>query len=377
MTQCAPQLNLMLDTLEAEASMGPVPKFKCADFFAGSGLATAALNNFFETVWANDICPKKKAVFLANHAYKPFQLGSIELVHGDSIPKHDLSWASFPCQDLSLAGNMSGIRSSRSGMVWEWLRVLDETIVKPSIVVAENVKGLLSSQGGENYLFLHDALKERGYSVGAVLLDAVHWLPQSRPRVFVIGVLEKINILNFTTDAPTWAQPNVVQSVAKNASDWQWWKLPQPNERTLTLEEIIDIHHPFDSEKTVQHHLSLIPEKHWDKINQAIKQGQYIFPGYKRTRSGKQVLEVRTDGIAGCLRTASGGSSRQQLLIYKNGSFGTRLLTIDETAKLMGAPNNYQIPGSYNQSYKAMGDAIAVPAVSYLAKNLLYPLLTQ
>ncbi|MDV2858364.1 DNA cytosine methyltransferase [Oceanimonas smirnovii] len=377
MTHCTPQLNLILDTLEADASLGSSGMFRCADFFAGSGLATAALSHFFETVWANDICPRKQAVFSSNHAHKPFLLGSIEHVHGNSIPQHDLSWASFPCQDLSLAGNMSGIRSARSGMVWEWLRVLDETRVKPAIVVAENVKGLLSSRGGENYLFLHEALKERGYAVGAVLLDAVHWLPQSRPRIFVIGVRNHINLRAFTTNGPGWAQPNVVQSVAKKAADWQWWKLPQPTARTLTLEDVIDMHHPFDDEKTVRHHLSLIPDKHWKKINEAIKQGKYIFPGYKRTRAGRQVLEVRTDGIAGCLRTASGGSSRQQLLIYKNGTFGTRLLTISEAARLMGAPSGYQIPGSYNQGYQAMGDAIAVPAVSYLAKHLLHPLLAQ
>lgn len=352
-------------------------KLKSADFFAGSGLATAALHGLFETVWANDICPKKEAVFSANHGEDIFYSGSIEDVKGEHLPGHELSWASFPCQDLSLAGNMGGITSSRSGMVWEWLRVLDEMSSQPSVVVAENVKGLVSSKDGENYISLHNALRERGYAVGAVLLDAVHWVPQSRPRVFVIGVQRRLNVDEFTTDGPTWAHPKVIQAVAKKSTNWTWWKIPEPEKRSISLESIIDINQPFDDKKTVKHHLNLITEKHWEKIRLAIGKGQTVFPGYKRIRNGQQVLEVRTDGIAGCLRTPSGGSSRQQLVIYRDGKFGTRLLTIKEAALLMGASANYKVPGSYNQGYKAMGDAIAVPAVRYLATHLLAPLLIK
>ena len=97
-------------------------------------------------------------------------------------------------------------------------------------------------------------------------------------------------------------------------------------------------------------------------------------PGYKRTRNGRQVLELRFDGIAGCLRTPEGGSSRQLLVLKRDGVLTTRLLTARETARLMGAPDRYQLPENYNDAYKAMGDAVAVPAVRFLAKNLLLPL---
>ncbi|WBA81357.1 DNA cytosine methyltransferase [Endozoicomonas sp. GU-1] len=347
-----------------------------ADFFAGSGLATEGLKDFFDSVWANDICAKKQAVFAANHSPEIFTLDSIENIKGDKLPRHSLSWASFPCQDLSLAGNMGGITSSRSGMVWQWLRILDEMREAPAVLVAENVRGLVSGKNGENYLALHNALLERQYNVGAVLIDAVHWVPQSRPRIFVIAVRKSTDISGFITDSPTWAHPKAIQAIASKATDWTWWNIPAPSTPMHPLEKIIELDAPFDSEETVNHHLSLIPKSHFDKLEAAVKKGQKVFPGYKRIRNGQQVLEVRTDGLAGCLRTPTGGSSRQQLVIYRNGKFGTRLLTVKEAAQLMGA-HKYQIPGTYNQGYKAMGDAVVVPVVRHLAEHLLYPLIKK
>ncbi|MGW7677950.1 DNA cytosine methyltransferase [Shewanella sp. S23-S33] len=349
-------------------------KFRCVDFFAGSGLVSEAIKAEFETVWANDICVKKQKVFIANHSPDVFHLDSIEKVSGLDLPIHELSWASFPCQDLSLAGNMNGIMSNRSGMVWEWLRIIDEMSQKPPIVVAENVVGLVSSKQGEHYIALHNSLLSRGYNVGAVMLDAVNWVPQSRPRVFVIGIDKNIPLDGFICDGPNWAHSKAIINVSTKVQNWMWWNLNPPTKRTVGLDELIELDLPFDTEEKVKHNISLIPENHMAKLKDAIKKGHTVFPGYKRIRNGKQVLEIRFDNVAGCLRTPSGGSSRQYLVIYRNGELGTRLLSIKETARLMGAGDTYVIPGSYNQGYKAMGDAVAVPAVRYLSKHLLSPL---
>lgn len=348
-----------------------VVKPRCVDFFAGSGLVAEAMKGCFNTVWANDICSKKQSVFSANHSSEIFKLGSIEDIVGSDLPSHELSWASFPCQDLSLAGNMKGIKSERSGMVWQWLRVMDEMDYRPSVVVAENVVGLISSKSGEHYLSLHEALRERGYAVGAVMLDAERWVPHSRPRVFVIGVNKNIEHSDFTTDQPNWAHSKAIRNVASKAKEWVWWQLPEPTKRTVDLNSIVDFELPFDDAEKVNHHLNMIPDSHNLRLKEAIKNGANVFPGYKRIRNGKQVLEIRFDNIAGCLRTPSGGSSRQQLVIYKDGVLGTRLISIREAARLMGASDQYEIPGTYNQGYKAMGDAVAVPAVEYLSENLL------
>jgi hypothetical protein len=71
-----------------------------------------------------------------------------------------------------------------------------------------------------------------------------------------------------------------------------------------------------------------------------------VAPGYKRIRFGRQVLELRFDGVAGCRRTARGGSSRQVLVLRRERSLQTRRLTVREAARRMGAPETYQIPGS-------------------------------
>lgn len=346
----------------------------CLDFFAGSGLVAEGLKDFFQTVWANDISEKKAKVFCANHNKEIFHLGSIEKVKGKDVPSAVLSWGSFPCQDLSLAGNMGGLSSSRSGLVWQWLRVMDELSEKPPIAVAENVVGLVSADKGEHYRKLHNALVERGYKVGAVMLDASHWVPQSRKRVFVIAIDRRIPTGNLEIFHPTWCHTDAIIRASKGLENWVWWFIPKPHAKRAKIEDIIDFNAPCDDPEKRERLLSMVPEKHRKIMQLVAENGRSVFPGYKRIRHGNQVLELRFDGIAGCLRTPEGGSSRQFLVIKENGAFKTRLLTIKEAAALMGVRDDYQLPGTYNDGYKAMGDAVAVPVSHYLAEKLLYPL---
>jgi DNA (cytosine-5)-methyltransferase 1 len=344
------------------------------DFFAGSGLAAEALRPFFAVVWANDISEKKAATYRANHPGDHFHLQDLAEVRGSDLPGATLSWASFPCQDLSLAGNLGGIGSARSGMVWHWLRAMDEMNRRPPLVVAENVVGLVSAGDGKHYLALHTALRARGYRVGVVVLDAIHWLPHSRPRVFVVAVDRSVDIDPHRTSGPTWCHPAAIVRVASRAEGFVWWSLPVPTAKRRSLAELIDYDAPADDGKQAKHNLGLIPEHHRKRMHSAVNGHATVFPGYKRTRYGRQVLELRFDNIAGCLRTPAGGSSRQLLVIYKDQRFETRLLTVRETARLMGVREGYRIVGTYNDGYKAMGDAVAVPAVRHLARHLLAPL---
>lgn len=350
------------------------PKPTCLDFFAGSGLVAEGLKDFFQTIWANDVCKKKAKVFCANHPEVKFDPGSIENIHGKDVPAAILSWGSFPCQDLSLAGNMEGLSSSRSGLVWQWLRVMDELSIKPPLAVAENVVGLVSAAQGEHYRKLHNALIERGYKVGAVILDASHWVPQSRKRVFVVAVDGRTSTEQFETDHPIWCHPTTIIRAADKLKNWVWWNLPKPKDRKTKLDDVIDFNAACDDPERREHLLSLIPEKHRKEMMLTVKNGKNVFPGYKRIRHGRQVLELRFDGMAGCLRTPEGGSSRQFLVIKDDSSIKTRLLMVKEAAALMGVRKSYKIPGTYNDGYRAMGDAVAVPVSRYLAKKLLFPL---
>ena len=356
---------------DKESSKKP-EKLEFLEFFAGSGLVTQGLKPYFKAVWANDICPKKAAVYTANHSKKYFHLGSIAEVDGHSVPGAALSWASFPCQDLSLAGLNGGIHAKRSGLVWQWLRIMDAMPKHPPLLVAENVTGLLSTDKGSHYRILHNALRERGYIVGALVLDAVQWVPHSRPRVFVVAVKKTAPLpVELIDTVPNWMHPAYLVSATEGLDGFVFWKMPKPAKRKNTLADLIEWNATTDNAAAANRKLSLISEKHRVKLEQ---RSEIVMPGYKRTRNGTQVLELRFDGVAGCLRTAEGGSSRQVIVLKRGDHYDTRLLTVRETARLMGAPDTYKIPGSYNDGYTAMGDAVAMPVARYLGKYLLAPL---
>jgi DNA (cytosine-5)-methyltransferase 1 len=156
--------------------------FTALEFFAGSGLVRLGLAPEFETLWANDICVKKRAVYVANHPWDRFHLGDIQGVRGRDLPAADLAWASFPCQDLSLAGSLGGMKAgTRSGLFWERVRVLEELGAsgkRPPILVAENVVGFLVADQGKHFGLAYHALRDLGYRAGAVVIDAMRFVFQ-------------------------------------------------------------------------------------------------------------------------------------------------------------------------------------------------------
>lgn len=357
------------------------------DFFAGSGLVRVGLEPDFRTVWANDNCAKKAAVYAANFHASDFFVGSIEDVKGADLPEAQLAWASFPCQDLSLAGNMQGMRAgTRSGLYWEWIRVLDElkdSGKRPRILVAENVVGFLVANGGAHFRAAYDALRKRGYRAGAVVVDARHFLPQSRPRAFLIAAAEEIDLRGLVQPGPSepFHTPGVVRAAtAVRDREWVWWALPLPRERAPRFDELCQRDAPCDPPARIEALRDLLSPLNRDKLKAALAAARFLVgTGYKRTRpvEGKgrqQRLELRFDGIAGCLRTPEGGSSRQTVVIVERGNVRARLMTVRECARLMGAPETFQLPGSYNDGYRAMGDAVAVPVTRWITRHILGPL---
>ena len=336
--------------------------FYMHEFFAGSGLVALAMQGDFHSVWANDIDEKKEKFYSLNFGEKYFCLKDIKEVCGKDLPFAHLSWASFPCQDLSLAGKLGGIQAQRSGLVWDWLRIISEMNDKPKILALENVAGFLSAHNGDNYRAVHLALHEMGYKVGAMLINADRFIPQSRLRVFVVAVKDVAIPNGLMSDGPIWIHSDVVKKFS-SLPGWVWWNIPEPTKRTQSLTGLLE-NAPFDKDEV----LSLIAPQHKKILEES---SDVAATGYKRTRQGKQYLELRFDGIAGCLRTPGGGSSRQYIVIKKEGETHARLLTAREVVRLMGAPDTYQIPFSYNETYKAMGDAVALPVVRYLSNNLL------
>ena len=339
------------------------------EFFAGSGLVAYGLKGMFNPIWANDISDKKAEVYRSNFKGNHLVLDDIKNINGATIPQAHLSWASFPCQDLSLAGSLGGIDAARSGLIWEWLRILKEMPQRPSVLLIENVAGLLSANQGKNYTKLHYALQNLGYKSGAILLDAVHFVPQSRPRVFVIAVRNDIDIPSELVDTqPNWLHNKAAAVLGNNLPEWIWWKADKPEKRKTSLNDIIDFTIPYDKNDVLQ----LIPPHHKEKLD---SMENAVATGYRRTRNGKQCLELRFDGVAGCLRTPEGGSSKQFLIVKRNGKAQARLLSPREAARLMGAPDSFVLPDTFNDGYKAMGDAVVVSVALFIGVSFLTKLM--
>ncbi len=361
--------------------------FTALDFFAGSGLVRLGLEPYFRTIWANDISKKKRATYTANYSSNHFVLADIQDVQGLHLPSADMAWASFPCQDLSLAGNMSGMKAgTRSGLFWEWIRVLREMRdagKRPPLIIAENVVGFLVADGGRHFENAYRALRDLGYRLGAVVVDADEFLPQSRRRAFMIGIAENIALQGLVQRAPS--EPFHPTSLVKasflvNDPNWLWWSLPEPHFRRPSFSDLCERSAPCDSSAKTTEICEMLSQLNRRKLTLAQQSGTF-FAGtaYRRTRPGAegkkvQRLEIRFDGTAGCLRTPNGGSSRQTVMIVDNGEVRSRLMTVRECARLMGAPDTYILPGSYNDGYRAMGDAVAVPVTRWLAQNLLAPI---
>lgn len=357
------------------------------EFFAGSGLVREGLQPAFRTLWANDNCAKKQATYVANHGHDEFHLGDIQDVKGADLPAADLAWASFPCQDLSLAGNLGGIETgTRSGLFWEWVRILREMKdcnKLPPLLVAENVVGFIVADQGRHFRQAYESLTELGYRVGALVIDAKEFVPQSRPRAFIVAVASDVpvdGLIQHFPSSPFHSDGLIRTALLMDDPRWVWWKLSNPRAMPVAFRDLCERDAPCDPPEKTRKLWGLLSAVNRRKLDAAIQLNTF-FAGtaYKRTRpdeDGKktQRLEIRFDGVAGCLRTPNGGSSRQTVIFVDKGKVKSRLMTPRECARLMGAPDSYKLCGTYNDRYRAMGDAVAVPVTRWLTERLLVPL---
>ena len=363
------------------------------EFFAGGGMARIGLNRGWRCLFANDIDDKKAAAYKVNFNGAPeLKICDVALLKTDDLPGvADLAWASFPCQDLSLAGHRGGLSAERSGAFWPFWRLMQGVCIEnraPRLIVLENVGGALSSHGGDDFIAITEAFTQAGYRFGAMIIDAAYFLPQSRPRLFIIGIKSDVSIPPKIISAapnPIWHPAKIRESVARLSPraqrHWIWWRLPVPPPRTTAFADLIEKepegvnwHTPEETRRL----LSLMSEINYAKVSMAQATGKNMVGGiYKRTRHGVQRAEIRFDDVAGCLRTPAGGSSRQTILIVEGSSIRSRLLSPREAARLMGLPETYKLPKNYNDAYHLAGDGLAVPVIRHLAANILEPILAH
>lgn len=367
------------------------------EFFAGGGMARAGLGAGWRCLFANDLSPKKAAAYRANFGGDDLHVGDVHAVTPAMLPgRADLAWGSFPCQDLSLAGGKAGLAGARSGAFWGfWNAVLGLKAEgrAPKTLVLENVCGALTSRGGRDFASIGAALAQAGYRFGALVVDAALFLPQSRPRLFIVAIAEDVDLPDSAVDpapgAPSAFRPKALLTAhaalgPEAHKAWIWWRLPAPRVNVRALEDIVEDdpgavrwRAPHETEAL----LALMAPLHRARIESlkasGLRRVGAVYRRMRRDASGAKVqrAEARFDGVAGCLRTPAGGSSRQTLLVIEAGVVRSRLMSAREAARLMGLDDAYALPPNYNDAYRLAGDGVAVPVVRFLAHELLEPLL--
>jgi DNA (cytosine-5)-methyltransferase 1 len=365
------------------------------EFFCGGGMARAGLEPEWRCLFANDVDARKGAAYAANWGTAELRVADVALLRTDDLPGWaDLAWASFPCQDLSLAGAGAGLDGARSGAFWGFhatMRALKAEGRAPRIIALENVAGVLTSKGGADFAAICAALQGLGYRYGALTIDAAHFLPQSRLRVFLVAVRRG-------EAPPAWLvspgpPPHHASAALRRAAmalstavaaDWLWWRLPEPSRANLRLIDCLD-EESLDSrwhrvEETESLLTALSPASRRDVARARESGDRRIGALFRRTRpdgvGGVRVqAEARFDGLAGCLRTPGGGSSRQFLIVIAGEKTRSRLMSPREAARLMGLPEAYVLPARATDAFHLVGDGVATPVVRFLSERLLLPLL--
>lgn len=371
------------------------------EFFAGGGMARAGLGAQWGCVFANDIDPMKAATYAANWGDDHLVCGDVGSVQTSALPgRADLAWASFPCQDLSLAGDGAGLghatseTMTRSGTFWPFWTLMQGLQAEgrgPRLTVLENVCGVLTSHEGRDFGAICAALADAGHRFGAMVVDAAHFVPQSRKRVFFVAVADDCELpFGVTASGPDeeWHPPALVMAYSKltpeQRSKWLWWTVPKPSGQNIAFCDLIEddpSHLTWHADEETRRLLAMMSPVNQAKVEIAKTAGRRLVGGiYKRTRpdgnGGKvQRAEVRFDDVSGCLRTPSGGSSRQTVLVVDGERVRSRLLSPREAARLMGLPDEYKLPSRYNDAYHVAGDGVCVPVVRHLASKLLEPII--
>jgi DNA (cytosine-5)-methyltransferase 1 len=361
-----------------------------AEFFAGIGLVRLGLESAgFRVAWSNDIEADKRDMYVGHFDDDPddhtYALGDVADVHGEDMPANlGLAWASFPCTDLSLAGWRRGLGGKNSATFWHFTRVLDELEEhdnRPPLVALENVSGLATSHGGDDLAAAVGELNRLDYSVDVLEIDARRFVPQSRPRLFLIGAK------NPPADEPlpnSELRPDSLQAVFGDPTlVTHRAALPAPPppmtaglSSTAYIERIAPRDEQWwDEERSAAFFGSLSPIQS-ERIARLRKVRTMTYrTAYRRTRNGVAVWEIRPDDVSGCLRTARGGSSKQAVVQLGRGNARVRWMTPREYARLQGA-GEFALKGvRRNQALFGFGDAVCVPVVGWLSENYLLPLL--
>jgi len=386
-------INMTIEAITKSGNMrySLLPSKTVAEFFSGIGLMRMGLERQgWSVVFANDIDEQKCAIYQDQFldADEHLLQGDIHNLDPAQIPSVTLATASFPCNDLSLAGSRKGLAGEHSSAFWGFANALEKMGERrPPIVLLENVTGFLTSHGGEDFKKVLLTLNRLGYSVDTFILDAARFVPQSRQRLFIIGSLHSPMATNTIVEQLQFYQSDVRPKALADfifqhdEIDWNIRPLPSQPQCTMTLSDILEdlpeTSPMWWNVERVEYLLNQMSPRHRE-IAEQMKRRDFFSYGtvFRRVRNGKSMGELRTDGVAGCLRTPRGGSGRQILFKAGKGRYAVRLLSPRECARLMGA-DSFTINVPLNQALFGFGDAVCVPVIEWIVENYLNPLVNE
>lgn len=353
-TPCPPIVRAALRDMLTGGKLnnGTPADFTFIDLFAGIGgirlgFEQAGGRCVFTSEW-NEWSKKTYLNHFGND--HPFA-GDITVVDEHEVPDHDVLLAGFPCQPFSLAGvskknalgRPHGFECTTQGtLFFDIQRII--AAKRPKAFLLENVKNLLSHDKGNTFRVICQVLEEElGYQIHYKVIDGQHWVPQHRQRILIVGFRE-----------PT---------------DFSWDDLRIPDKGPA----IDTILHPEDGSET--------PEKHYTTGNNAKVSPKYTLTQnlwtYLQNYAAKHAAAgngfgfgLVKPGIDHRTRTLSARYHKDgsEILIYRGKGKRPRRLTPRECARLMGFPDDFDIPVSDTQAYRQFGNSVVVPVMAAVAK---------
>lgn len=334
---------------------GKSKQLKFIDLFAGIGGFRIALENLnAKCVFSSDIDPFCKKVY--EHNFKDKIAGDITKIKASDIPEFDILTAGFPCQPFSYAGRLMGFEDkTRGALFFEIVRILK--VKKPKMMLLENVKGLTSHKNGETVKIITSTLEELGYTVYNKVLNSHDFgVPQKRERWFCVGFDKNV-----------------------------YFEFPKGDKQGTTLRDIVDINNNDKGLKLSQFEIDRI-NFHFNSNEKRVKHDNSKYAPH--TKKGKHGVYsyLKPDGT---LRFHIGDIAKTQIqeaYYVSLDSFAPtiiaarepkmwdlkRRLSVDECRKMMGFPDWFEFNVSNLQAKKQLGNAVVVPVVEAVVKNMIH-----
>jgi DNA (cytosine-5)-methyltransferase 1 len=346
------------------------------ELFAGIGLMRVAFEaEGWECVFANEMCPKKCVIYNANFQEPNVLECDLRDLNCDAIPPADAWVLSFPCTDVSRAQKMhdEGILGSQTGVIWYVFELLKSMSPEnaPHFLFLENVPGLLSSK---NFVPLVACVDGLGYEFDLTTVDAKHFVPQTRERVFMCARKRCATSTNSTEEVRVrelGTRPRKVErlfkKLATSALNWNPHPIPPAPTRNpeSTLESILE------TEKFGRH--DCISQQSTDRILESMldktlldKAPYWVGDRHAGKRAGTKFY-VQPDNLSYCLVKA------HTLIVIKSEGNMMRYMTERECARLQGVGDDFVFPTGIRKTVirKAFGDAVCVPAVRWAIRTML------